>query len=242
MNSLTDLDPYNGYWIYMSEAATLDVSGTEIPDSMPLSLCERWNLISYLPNGSLPVPEALYSIDEQYTVVLGFDGGGLSYYTDLEPEMNSLQQMSPTFGYWVRATEATTLVYPSAGLGMMAMAQANLTQTPTGLTPTYRWADAYSLDSSIGGQALPVGAVVEAFDPDGVKVGHFVVKEAGRFGPMPIYGDDPATEVDEGIVPGDRVTFTVDGQRVLTNPARPVWDGELGLMNVDLRTSGGMRK
>ena len=242
MNSLTDLDPYHGYWIYMSEAATLQVTGAEIPDSMPLDLCARWNLVSYLPNGALPVTEALYSVDGQYSVVLGFDGGALSYYTDLDPEMNSLQQMAPTFGYWIRADEEATLIYPPAGLGMMSMAQANLTQTPAGLTPTYRWADAYSLDSSFDGEALPVGAVVEAFDPDGVKVGHFVVKEQGRFGPMALYGDDPATEVDEGMAPGDSVTFKVNGRRVLTNPARPVWNGELGLMQVDLRTSGGMRK
>lgn len=242
MNTLTDMDPFHGYWIYMSQAATLQVSGPEIPDSMPLSVCERWNLVSYLPDGPLPVSEALHSIDGDYSTVLAFDGGARSYYTSLPPEMNSLQQMSPTFGYWIRADAAGTLVYPPAGLGMMAMSQPNLDQAPDGLTPTYRWTDAYSLNSRVGGNPLRIGAVIEAFDPDGVKVGQFVVRQAGRFGPMPLYGDDPATPLDEGLEPGDPITFTVDGKRVLTNPARPIWNGELGLLQVDLRTNGGMRE
>ena len=236
MNTLTDLDPYHGYWIYMSQAATLAVVGVELPDSVPLSLCDRWNLVSYLPNGPLPVTEALYSIHGDYSVVLGFDQGALSYYTDLPPEMNSLQQMSPTFGYWIRAERAPTLIYPPAGLGLMAMSKANLKQEPAGVTPTNRWIDAYSLDSTYQGAPLPVGAVVEAFDPDGVKVGRFVVTQEGRFGPMPIYGDDPDTIEDEGTLAGDRLTFKINGERVLTSPARTIWSGELGLMKVDLRT------
>ena len=55
MNTLRALDPYHGYWIYMSQAAQLPVSGPEAPDSVPIPLCPRWNLVGYLPDGPLPV-------------------------------------------------------------------------------------------------------------------------------------------------------------------------------------------
>lgn len=246
MNTLTNMDPYHGYWIYATSPVTLTVSGPEMPDSIPISLCERWNLVSYLPDGPLPVLQALDSIAGGFRAVLGFDAGGLSYYPDLPPEMNTLQQMRPGLGYWVRMNQAGTLTYPPAGLGLMnALAQSEPQEqvaVSAGLLPTNRWVDAYSLNSTLGGQPLPAGSVVEAFDPDGVKIGHFVVKEAGRFGPMPLYGDDPYTPEDEGAKPGDRITFTVNGQRVLTTPARPVWSGEYGLLQVDLRSAAGMTR
>ena len=104
------------------------------------------------------------------------------------------------------------------------------------IIPTNRWADVYSLNVEFNGQPAPVGSVIEAFDPDGVKIGRFVVQQAGRFGLMPLYGDDPATDVDEGARPGDRLTFTINGE-----PARPtrgfaIWRGERTLIQLDLRT------
>jgi hypothetical protein len=234
LNTLRHLDPYHGYWIFMSRAATLPVAGAELPDSLPLELCERWNLVSYLPDGPLPVAQALHTITGKYTVVLGFDRGALSYYTDLPPEMNSLQQLKPAFGYWIRANEDTTLIYPAAGLGLLGTSRANLETRPAGVQPTYRWADVYSLDSSYGGKPLPVGALIEVFDPDGVKVGSFAVTEEGRYGPMPIYGDDPSTPEDEGAQVGDLLTFTINGKRASTVPLRPTWPGEYALMRVDL--------
>ncbi len=243
MNTLTNMDPYHGYWIYATEPVTLTVSGPEMPESIPLSLCERWNLVSYLPDGPLTVLQALDSVAGQFRAVLGFDAGGLSYYPDLPPEMNTLQHLRPGLGYWIRMNQAGTLTYPSSGLAMMsALAQSDLhaAAIPSGVHPTNRWVDAFSLRSTLDGQPLPAGSVIEAFDPNGVKVGHFVVAEAGRFGPMPLYGDDPYTPEDEGAVPGERIIFTINGQRALTTPARVIWSGEYGLLQVDLRISAGM--
>ncbi|MGQ9517809.1 MAG: hypothetical protein ACUVT1_11130 [Anaerolineae bacterium] len=246
MNTLTTMDPYHGYWIYATEPVTLTVSGPEMPDSIPIRLCERWNLVSYLPDGPLPVLQALDSLEGQFRAVLGFDAGGLSYYPDLPPEMNTLQSLRPGLGYWIRMNQAGTLTYPPAGLGLMNALVQSIPQgagsSLAGLHPTNRWADAYSLRSTLDGQPLPAGSVIEAFDPDGVKIGRFVVVEAGKFGPMPLYGDDPYTPEDEGAQPGDRITFTINGLRALTSPARPIWSGEYGLMQIDLRTSAGMAR
>ena len=112
MNTLQTLDPYHGYWIRMNSAGTLSITGDPVPFNTPLSLQSGWNLVSYLPDGSEPVSEALSTIDGLYTVVLGFDGVGLSYYPELPPEMNSLQSLDPLHGYWIRMNSAGTLTYP----------------------------------------------------------------------------------------------------------------------------------
>lgn len=78
-------------------------------------------------------------------------------------------------------------------------------------TPTPEWVNFYSANTTLNGQPVPVGSVVEAFDPDGVLCGRFVVTTPGSYGFMPCYLDDLNTPEDEGIRPGDTVHFTIDG-------------------------------
>lgn len=61
-----------------------------------------------------------------------------------------------------------------------------------------------------------MGAVVRAYNPRGVQAGEFVVTDPGWYGLMPVYRDDPSTPEDEGLRPGEEVSFTINGR-----PARP---------------------
>ncbi len=91
--------------------------------------------------------------------------------------------------------------------------------------------------STFNGEPLPVGSVIEAFDPDGVLCGRFVVTTAGAYGFMPVYGDDDfTTDVDEGAEDGDTITFTING-RVATTTGTTTWvDREF--RSVQLSASG----
>ena len=111
--TLEAMDPYHGYWIKMNGAATLTVTGEPVAEDTPLLLNEGWNSVSYLPEESTSVSEALSSIDGMYTAVLGFEGRGLSYYPQLSAEMNSLQDLTPGHGYWIRMSAPAILVYGS---------------------------------------------------------------------------------------------------------------------------------
>src|SRR3990172_1004885 len=95
---------------------------------------------------------------------------------------------------------------PSPGRTVGTVAQERL-------VPTTVWMNLYSPESLLDGQPLPVGAVVRAYDPQGVLCGEFVVAQLGKYGLMPIYADDPGTPWDEGAVPGDRIELRVDGRR-----------------------------
>lgn len=113
LNTLKTLDAYHGYWIKMEQAATLSITGTLVTSAVPLNLDEGWNLVSYLADSALPVSTALSSIDGLYTAVLGYDGQGLSFYTSLPLEMNTLSVLSPGHGYWIKMSTAATLFYSS---------------------------------------------------------------------------------------------------------------------------------
>ncbi|MBN2611124.1 MAG: hypothetical protein JXB00_06170, partial [Bacteroidales bacterium] len=78
--------------------------------------------------------------------------------------------------------------------------------------PTDAWVSCYSRNTIFQGGPVPVGAVVEAFDPDSVLCGSFTVTTEGEYGFLFVYRDDTLTiDVDEGAVPGDTITFKING-------------------------------
>ena len=104
--------------------------------------------------------------------------------------------------------------------------------------PTNLWVNFYGLKSTLNGQPLPVGTVIRAYDPQGVICGEFSVTHAGWYGLMPVYGDDPLTEVDEGAATGDRIKLTVNGvAATVTGPDEPVWVTFGDLKQVNLAVS-----
>jgi len=103
------------------------------------------------------------------------------------------------------------------------------------ITPTNEWVNFYSQASYYYGQPLPVGAVVRAYNPRGVQAGEFVVTNAGWYGIMPVYRDDPGTPEDEGLRPGEEVSFTINGVSARPDgPDTPTWtvNGDLKQVNL----------
>ncbi len=108
------------------------------------------------------------------------------------------------------------------------------------VTPTNRWVDFFCGDNSFRGFPLPVGSVVEAYDPDGVKCGEFVVHTAGEYGFMHVYGDDEFTATDEGANVGDPIRFYVNGIEAFSS-STPIWTEDRAVieacLNVEIITS-----
>ncbi|MGQ9594642.1 MAG: golvesin C-terminal-like domain-containing protein, partial [Anaerolineae bacterium] len=117
-----------------------------------------------------------------------------------------------------------------------------LTPTPTGtvVTPSIYWVNFYGVASFFAGAPVPLGAVVEAYDPDGVRCGYFVVNTPGSYGLMPVYGDDPMTPEDEGAEAGDTISFTINGfPATPMGPDGPTWTAHGDLRHVELNALGG---
>jgi hypothetical protein len=104
--------------------------------------------------------------------------------------------------------------------------------------PTPLFVDFYGENSTLGGQSLPVGAVVRAYDPDGVLAGRAEVAVSGWY-LMPVYGDDSQTGLDEGAEAGDTITFTINGQAAAPQgPDAPVWTSSGERLRVELEADG----
>lgn len=86
-----------------------------------------------------------------------------------------------------------------------------------------------------GGNA-ETGTVVEAFDPQGTLCGRFEVQSPGILGITAISRDDPDTpDIDEGAVPGDHITFRIDGEPAVVMSDRPViWTEDGDDYDIDL--------
>ena len=109
---------------------------------------------------------------------------------------------------------------------------------PDSLAPTNSWMNFYGLECTLAGQPLPAGTVITVRDPEGMLCGEFSVTQAGRYGLMPVYGDEPATEADEGAVPGDSLDFYINGiKATVTGPDEPVWTAMGDLKQVNLAAS-----
>ena len=88
--------------------------------------------------------------------------------------------------------------------------------------PTNEWIVVYCSGIPDVGEDPAYVELIEAFDPDGVLCGRGL-REAvvGRYQYMPIYRDDPETDIDEGAEPGDLISFRIDGEPVM--PLEPVY-------------------
>jgi hypothetical protein len=106
------------------------------------------------------------------------------------------------------------------------------------LAPTNIWMNFYGLECTLDGQPLPAGSVITARDQEGILCGKFTVTQSGRYGLMPLYGNDPMTQVDEGAVSGDSLHFYINGiLATALGPDEPVWTAMGDLKQVNLQAS-----
>ncbi|MEW5796952.1 MAG: lectin-like protein [Candidatus Zixiibacteriota bacterium] len=87
-----------------------------------------------------------------------------------------------------------------------------------GVIPTNEWVVAYchGFNPPIITDPGSV-SILQAFDPTGVLCGQTLVWLDGGF-LMPVYRDDPYTNVDEGCVPGDLIQFKINGESAQPSP------------------------
>jgi len=82
---------------------------------------------------------------------------------------------------------------------------------PPDVIPTNEWVLVYCAVPLLDRGFVPPGSIITAYDPTGVLCGATKTREDGSYGLMPIYRDDPYTQVDEGCQPGDMIGFKING-------------------------------
>ena len=110
LNSLNHLDETMGFWIYMTTADTLEVTGL-IPVTTNVNVYANaggWNLVAYPSGVNRPLPEALSDngISTDFSLVYAYDADDAApwklFDVNMPPFLNSLTELSPSWGYWVK--------------------------------------------------------------------------------------------------------------------------------------------
>ena len=89
------------------------------------------------------------------------------------------------------------------------------------------------------GAPVPTGAIIDAYDPDGVHCGTVTVGDNGTapgyFAMMSVYGDSPG-EPDEGAKYGDEIAFTInDIPAEVTRGGPVIWTSNGAMYDISLK-------
>jgi hypothetical protein len=99
-----------GYWLNMTEAANLTVSGNE--PSKSIDLIASWNLVGYNSSTAQSTADALASISGKVVSAWAYIDGSWKVYDPANPGFSDLTTMEPGYGYWIKTTEACTWTLP----------------------------------------------------------------------------------------------------------------------------------
>lgn len=98
-----------------------------------------------------------------------------------------------------------------------------------------QWTDFYGDASLYNGQPIPVGSIIEAFDPQGTPCGTFIVHTSGKYGLLGVMGDELDTDEDEGAGAGETISFKINGRDALAlGPDDATWLGMGAIRNVNI--------
>ena len=99
-STLTTLEAGMGYWVEMTTANTLSLSGST--PSSSLSLLAGWNLVGYSGASCAAVTSALSSIASTIQVSWGYPGQAWKVYDPNDPNGSTLARFCPNSGYGSR--------------------------------------------------------------------------------------------------------------------------------------------
>jgi hypothetical protein len=102
--------------------------------------------------------------------------------------------------------------------------------------PTNQWVLLWSDSTKLFDSTVEPGSIIRAYDPQSVLCGQCTVKTTGSYGLMAVYRDDPTTVADEGALPGDTLSFTIDGHPALSlGPGEPLWQNNGDVIKLNLK-------
>lgn len=104
INNFNIIDKTKGYWINSLNNQTLTIEGTEFTYPINFTLKKGWNLISYPSLNKTLVNESLK--DVACDLILTYEGNKWLSYSPNKPfYLNTLKNLTPYHGYWVKVNE-----------------------------------------------------------------------------------------------------------------------------------------
>jgi hypothetical protein len=225
-NTLKVADRRLAYWVKVRTATTLTISGWAADsDTSPVPLARGFNLVAYLPEAPDSTWHAMGGVTARLEQVQGFETAvttrnrpraGAKLYLPAGGVFNTLRVLSPGLGYWVKVSAADTLRYPASPVAGIPAARGEtvVSADESPAHPTDQWIAVYGTVTDVSGRPAPAGTIVDAVDAEGHMAGWCSVDTPGFYRYLPLYLDDPATDLDEGARVGEVLHLRVDGARV----------------------------
>ncbi len=214
-STLDYVDYHFGYWVLLDCEVDLEICGGAIPTDEYIHVYSGWNLVSYWPNVVLPTETALESVLDYVAVALGYDGEGLTYIPGEEP-FNTLTEMGPCYGYWIKSTADVPLLYPG-WTGPPVARLAPTADRTTDVPPSPTWVSLYGSGITVDSAPLADNSLIEAYTAKGVLCGqgHYV---DGMLKFTPVYGHNETGEITSTYPKaGQEITLRVNGEVVSPN-------------------------
>ena len=124
VGSLTELDTYGGYWIYMGDSVdTLDIEGVGIDPDKQYELHEGLNLISFPVPGSVGISEGIPDAIEDLVPYIISEGVAAAQING--EWVGSLDSFDGARGYWFNVEEPMTFQYNLETLDLLSRKQSS---------------------------------------------------------------------------------------------------------------------
>ncbi|MFQ5499930.1 MAG: PKD domain-containing protein, partial [Candidatus Zixiibacteriota bacterium] len=220
-STLLDVDYSHGYWFKTYCDMSFEVCGQDIPDD-GIVIYRGWNLVSYWPNEVLPIEVGFASVLDNLHVALGFDpNSGPLVYVSGDGDFNTLSELLPCNGYWIRSLDDDFLTYGPVPLARSHNNNENRSLAAN-VAPSRRWMSLYGSELTLDGRPLADNSSIEVLSESGILVGEGVyANQVLKF--TPVYGSDPSEEATADYPSdGDRLVIRVNGQ---TTNTEVTWQG-----------------
>jgi len=112
LSDLSAMEAGYGYWLDVTEAATISVTGTE--PSGAINLIEGWNLVGYNSSTFSNITDAMTSIADNVVSVLAYKDGAWQTYNPSDLPGSTLTTMIPGYGYWINTNAPCEWIWPPA--------------------------------------------------------------------------------------------------------------------------------
>jgi hypothetical protein len=191
LNTLSQFDDGYGYWVKVNEDDTLVINGNPISHDFIPPYNAGWNLMGYTEGVTQSISSYFdFLLNENNLIyVTNFNQGAAFYDPNGLPFLNSLNYVEDNLGYWVKTAN------PFGGIAY------RLSHDSQEYSPNFMLINGESnLSEYIGNKVQVYNQLME-------KIAELEIIEGGYLMTNAIYGDDPATEVIEGMENGELLSF-----------------------------------
>ncbi len=235
-STLASVDQMHGYWVKMNCAADLEICGDPIASYTVIPLSKGWNLVSYLPTSVMTPQSGFVTINDRLQIAIGYYHG-TRIYLPSNPAFNTLTELAPGFGFWLRMAEADYLEY-----GFMPT-DDNRDYQPVVLSGSVSepfgsrvWMSLFGDEITLDGQPLAANASIEVYTAADVLIGSSVYAN-GILKFMPVYGKDGDEASARLATTNDKLTLKVNGEAVAETIT---WTGEGTSYRIGALTTSGL--